>query len=105
MGGPIKKNKTFFFADIQNKFQRHGIAFTGLVPTVAMRNGDFTNDAFGNPRSGFLVNPNVGGSADTAFQCDGGREPASCQLRTAASRAASIATKFLRTFSIRSRGR
>lgn len=75
VGGPIKKNKTFFFADIQNKFQRHGIAFTGLVPSVAMRNGDFSNDAFGNPRSGFLVNPNVGGSANTAFQCDGAGNP------------------------------
>ncbi|MBV8866511.1 MAG: carboxypeptidase regulatory-like domain-containing protein, partial [Acidobacteriaceae bacterium] len=70
VGGPIRKNKTFFFADIQNKFQRHGIAFTGLVPSVAMRNGDFTDDAFGNPRSGFLVNPNVSGSGNTAFQCD-----------------------------------
>ncbi len=75
VGGPIKKNKTFFFADIQNKFQRHGIAFTGLVPSVAMRNGDFSNDAFGNPRSGFLVNPNVGGSANTDFQCDGAGNP------------------------------
>ena len=75
VGGPIKKNKTFFFADIQNKFQRHGIAFTGLVPSAAMRNGDFTNDAFGNPRSGFLVNPNVGGSANTAFQCDSAGNP------------------------------
>jgi hypothetical protein len=70
VGGPIKKDKTFFFADIQNKFQRHGIPFTGLVPSVAMRNGDFTDDAFGNPRSGFLVNPNVLGAANTAFQCD-----------------------------------
>src|SRR6202000_740728 len=25
VGGPIRKNKTFFFADIQNKIQRHGI--------------------------------------------------------------------------------
>jgi hypothetical protein len=70
VGAPIKKDKTFIFADIQNKFQRHGIPFTGLVPSLAMRNGDFTDDAFGNPRSGFLVNPNVLGAADTAFQCD-----------------------------------
>lgn len=47
IGGPIRKDKTFFFADLQNKFQRRGIPFTGLVPSVAMRNGDFSNDAFG----------------------------------------------------------
>ena len=59
IGGPIRKDKTFFFADIQNKMQRHGIPFTGLVPTQAMRNGDFSADAFGNPRVGFITNPNV----------------------------------------------
>lgn len=75
VGGPIKKDKTFFFADIQNKMQRHGIPFTGLVPTVAMRNGDFTDDAFGNPRSGFLINPNVTGASNTAFQCDSAGNP------------------------------
>ncbi len=30
VGLPIKKDKTFFFADIQNKMQRHGIPFDGL---------------------------------------------------------------------------
>ncbi len=42
--------------------QRHGIPFTGLVPSVAMRNGDVTNDAFGNPRQGFITNPDVSGA-------------------------------------------
>src|SRR6202161_516090 len=50
LGGPIRKNKTFFFADFEQKDQRHGIAFVGLVPTAAMRAGDFSKDAFGNPR-------------------------------------------------------
>ena len=75
VGGPIRKDKTFFFADIQNKMQRHGIPFTGLVPTAAMRSGDFTDDAFGNPRSGLLVNPNVTGASNTAFQCDSAGNP------------------------------
>jgi hypothetical protein len=69
IGGPIQKDKTFFFADIQNKMQRHGIPFEGLVPSIAMRNGDFTNDAFGNPRTTLLTNPNVSGAPNTAFQC------------------------------------
>jgi hypothetical protein len=65
IGGPIRKNKTFFFVDGEQKYQRKGITFTGLVPTQAMRNGDFSQDAFGNPTS--IVNPNV--SSSTPFQC------------------------------------
>jgi hypothetical protein len=55
IGGPIRKNKTFFFVDGEQKDQLHGIAFTGLVPSAAMHTSaaqpyaDFTNDAFGNP--------------------------------------------------------
>src|ERR1700716_524678 len=36
LGGPIQKDKTFFFLDYQAKMQRHGIPFSGLVPTPAM---------------------------------------------------------------------
>ncbi len=75
VGGALQKDKTFLFADIQNKFQRHGIPFTGLVPSVAMRNGDFSDDAFGNPRSGFITNPNVTGASNTNFQCDASGNP------------------------------
>src|SRR6266852_331 len=45
LGGPIIKNKTFFFLDGEQKFQRRGITFTGLVPTDAQRGGDFTSVA------------------------------------------------------------
>ena len=75
LGGAIRKDKTFFFADYQGKQQRHGIPFVGLVPTAAMRSGDFSADAFGNPRSGFLNNPHVSGATDTNFQCDGSGNP------------------------------
>ena len=52
VGGPIRKNKTFFFVDGEQKYQLHGITFTGLVPSLAMRTGDFSADPFGNPVSG-----------------------------------------------------
>jgi hypothetical protein len=76
LGGPIRKNKTFFFADFEQKDQRHGIPFTGLVPTVAMRSGDFTDNAFGQPNPvGTITNPNVSGAANTDFQCGPGGNP------------------------------
>lgn len=96
IGGPIRKNKTFFFLDGEQKYQRHGIPFTGLVPSNAMRNGDFTDDAFGNPLFGTyqastgsptvnvpaIINPNMlGASANPAvfpniyFQCDPSGNP------------------------------
>src|ERR1700722_17761236 len=52
VGGPIRKNKTFFFIDGEQKYQREGLVFTGLIPTTAMRGGDFSADPFGNTLSG-----------------------------------------------------
>src|SRR5580700_7510099 len=58
VGGPIKRDKTFFFMDYEEKDQRHGIPFTGLVPSVAQRTGNFSRDAFGNLNPpGLLTNP------------------------------------------------
>src|SRR6267378_3008070 len=78
VGGPIRKNKTFFFLDGEQKYQRHGIPFTGLVPSLAMRDGDYSADPFGTPVSGLVIsNPNmVGTSTDPSapiniyFHCD-----------------------------------
>jgi hypothetical protein len=77
VGGPIKKNKTFFFLDGEQKFQLQDIPFTGLVPSLAMRAGDFTNDAFGNAAP-LIVNPNMVGAntnpllfPNVYFHCNG----------------------------------
>jgi len=90
LGGPIKKNKTFFFIDIEQKNQREGIPYTGIVPTPAEVAGDFTNDAFGNPRAlgnatpapgqaAPIINPNTYGSTGASpsqyFQCDASGNP------------------------------
>ena len=58
VGGPIKKNKLFFFADFQGTRAIDGGSSTAEVPTAAMRGGDFRawdnpaqklNDAIYNP--------------------------------------------------------
>lgn len=80
LGGPIRKNKTFFFLDGEQKYQRYGITFLGLVPTEAMRSGNFSDDPFGNAiplpnptcvpsttnscvPNGAIVNPNMAGAS------------------------------------------
>ena len=83
LGGPIQKDKTFFFVDYQAKMQRHGIPFSGLVPTSAMLTGDYTLDPLGVARPGlFDGSTNVDGFPDInspytfgPFQCDGAGNP------------------------------
>jgi hypothetical protein len=76
IGGPLRHNKTFFFVDGEQKYQREGITFTGLVPSLAMRSGDFSADPFGNAVSGMVIaNPNMVGAANPYFQCDASGNP------------------------------
>src|SRR5947207_5428595 len=43
IGGPIRKNKTFFFFDIQRTSMKGAAAFTNItVPTAAFKQGDFS---------------------------------------------------------------
>lgn len=75
LGGPLQKDKTFFFADYQGTRKRRGIVESGLIPTPAMTGltngfGDFTLDALGNTAN-LLTNPYSGGP----FQCDGSGNP------------------------------
>ena len=41
-GGPIVKNKTFWFGFYEGLIQRKGLATSGVVPTPAMLGGDFS---------------------------------------------------------------
>jgi hypothetical protein len=60
LGGPIQKDKTFFFFDYQAKMEREGVPFTGFVPTAPMVTADangnynFSTDPLGTTT---LINP------------------------------------------------
>ncbi|MEO6235429.1 MAG: carboxypeptidase-like regulatory domain-containing protein, partial [Vicinamibacterales bacterium] len=67
LGGPIVRNKLFFFGDYQRTIDNAGYIVRTTVPTAAMRNGDFsavsqhiydpfTGDISGNGRAQFPNN-------------------------------------------------
>ena len=81
LGGPIKKDKTFFFVDYQGTRRRVGQNFVGQVPTAAMRTGDFSEGFAGIAQ---LFNPysthNIGTATEPVlvrdpFKCDGELAP------------------------------
>src|ERR1700676_4037607 len=46
IGGPVQQNKTFFFADWQGTRLRTGITRFSVVPTLAQRQGIYTQPIF-----------------------------------------------------------
>jgi hypothetical protein len=60
IGGPLSipglyngSSRTFFFADYSGLKETRGLSFVNTVPTVASRNGDFSD--FRNPTTGALI--------------------------------------------------
>lgn len=49
IGGPIRRNATFFFADYEGLRESRAITRTTNVPTLAERNGDFSNSGLPAP--------------------------------------------------------
>ncbi len=58
LGGPIQKNKTFFFADWQGTRLRTGITRQSVVPTLAQRSGVFTTTIYDPATSPRVPFPN-----------------------------------------------
>lgn len=57
LGGPIVRDKTFFFADYEGTRAREGITRIASVPTLLERAGDFSRSAFAHPRDPFTQQP------------------------------------------------
>ena len=56
-GGPIKHDRTFFFADYEGTRSREGITRVTNVPTSQERNGNFSQSVFGIPKNPFTGMP------------------------------------------------
>jgi Carboxypeptidase regulatory-like domain len=45
LGGPLVRSRTFFFASYEGMRERQGLVFNNIVPTAAMKAGDFSGIA------------------------------------------------------------
>ena len=61
LGGPIKRDKTFFFADYEGTRSREGITRVTNVPTAEERAGNFSQSVFGVPTNPFTGQPFANG--------------------------------------------
>jgi Carboxypeptidase regulatory-like domain len=59
LGGPIRKQKTFFFVDVEFTRQHDPVNMSGTVPTDDQRNGIFTDTLTADPDTGDPVPQNI----------------------------------------------
>lgn len=67
IGGPIVRDRTFFFADYEGTRSREGITRLTNVPTAEERIGNFSHSVFGVPTNPFTGQPFDGGSIPSFF--------------------------------------
>ena len=66
-GGPIRKNRTFFFADYQGTRWRRGDSLRVSVPTALQRQGDFSQTRAQNGQSVTIYDPQSSSTNRTPF--------------------------------------
>ena len=67
VGGPIVRDRTFFFADYEGTRSREGITRLTNVPTAQERVGNFSQSVFGVPTNPFTGQPFQDGSIPDFF--------------------------------------
>ena len=72
-GGPVAKDKTFFFVDYEGTRAREGITRVASVPTLLERSGDFSQSFFARPIDPFTQQPFPGGRIPVERQHPVGR--------------------------------
>ena len=73
LGGAIARDRTFFFGDYEGTRTREGVTRITNVPTLAERNGDFSQSLFARPFNPFVQQPFTGGVIPVEFQNPIGR--------------------------------
>jgi hypothetical protein len=73
LGGPIRKNRTFFFVDMERVLETDPVNIVATVPTVLERTGDFSRTLITDPNSGNIVpdlifNPVPSGGVPTGIR-------------------------------------
>jgi hypothetical protein len=68
LGGPIVRERTFFFGDYEGTILREGITRIASVPTMAERSGDFSQSLLPPPVDPFTQMPFPGGQIPSFFQ-------------------------------------
>ena len=66
LGGPLVRNRSFFFVDYEGRRLSEGITRVSNVPTAAERTGDFSRSALGAPLDPFTGQPFPGGHIPVA---------------------------------------
>jgi hypothetical protein len=67
LGGPIVRDRTFFFADYEGTRSREGITRLTNVPTAEERIGNFSHSVFGVPTNPFTGQPFDNGAIPSFF--------------------------------------